>query len=143
MTKQKAPRIAEMANKVCLNGHTGDWVARNEATRSSAYYCASCARESLERHKAKRLGIGSEYVARTRVRTPFILSKKQAEENWAKSVLATVPTQIAQAQTRIKELSEMIQEAHDVVQKSENDELITFAFEQLKELSKVFDKATK
>jgi hypothetical protein len=147
MTQKKAERVASMAEKVCLNGHKGDWVARPQGR--SGYqgkaYCVSCAKESLARHKAKTAGIEG-YSASPRVRVgylPTLASKQQVEERWARSVLAGAPNQLSQLQTHLKELTEVVYEAHEVVKKSTDTELLTYALAQVNEITEIIKKFSK
>lgn len=140
MTNQKAPRVAELSEKFCIKGHKGDWIAR---ASTGTTYCASCARDAQLKHKFKQLGLGSEYVVKTRERVVPMLTKQEVEERWARGVLATASAQMAQAHSRLKELAEMVQQAHEVVQKSTDEELLGYALEQMREISRIFDEVLK
>jgi hypothetical protein len=122
---KKRERVASLADKVCINGHKGEWVSRTQTRwdgeEFTSNYCATCAYEAQMRHKSKRLELGVEYRP-TRLPLPPITTKKQMEERWAKGVLATAPAQVELLQERLKELSEMIQEARTVVAVSETQE---------------------
>lgn len=147
MTQKKAERVASLSEKVCLNGHKGDWVARPQGRggEQGKAYCVSCAKESLARHKAKRAGI-ENYSTTPRVRVgylPTLASKQQIEERWARSVLAGAPNQLTQLQTHLKELTDVVYEAHEVVKKSSDTELLTFALAQVNEITEIIKKFSK
>lgn len=139
MGQIKAERVASLAEKFCINGHKGDWIARTKGAVSTNY-CATCAKESIERHRERRAELGSAYQPIPRRGSRAITTKQQAEERWARSVLGSAPEQMKVLYTRLKELSELIQEANAVVQKTTDDELLAFAFRQIKEASTIFDK---
>lgn len=141
MTQMKAERVASMADKVCLNGHKGDWVARSKTTKSGQSqgkaYCVSCAKEALARHKDKKAGIEG-YVSTPRLRVgylPTLASKQQVEERWARSVLNSAPIQVAQLQERLKEITQVVEEAHEVIKKTKDKELLEFALTKVREMS--------
>jgi hypothetical protein len=148
MTQKKAERVASLSEKVCLNGHKGDWVTRQQGRdgrQQGRAYCVSCAKESLARHKAKTAGIEG-YSASPRVRVgylPTLASKQQVEERWARSVLAGAPNQLTQLQTHLKELTDVVYEAHEVVKKSTDTELLTFALAQVQEITEIIKKFSR
>lgn len=143
-----APRIESMADKVCLNGHKGDWIARAGVTKAGTpqgrAYCATCAKESLARHKEKKAGM--ESFSSTRVRVgylPTLASKQQAEERWARTVLNSAPVQVAQLIERLQEITQVVQEAHEVIKKTNDKELLDFALTKVREMSEVLGKVSK
>jgi glutaredoxin 2 len=138
---QKAPRIVSMADKFCLNGHKGDWVARGGYDQGKAY-CVSCAKEALARHKAKKVGIEG-YKPTPRVRVATMETKQQAEERWARAVLTAAPGQVEMLQARLREVSEVVQEAHTVIKNTSDNDLLAFALERVRELSEVLNKVSK
>jgi hypothetical protein len=142
MTQKKAERVASMADKVCLNGHKGDWVARSNTTKSGQSqgnaYCVSCAKESLARHKEKK---ASMETPRIRVGyLPTLSSKQQVEERWARTVLNSAPIQVAQLKERLKEITQVVEEAHEVIKKTKDNELLEFALTKVREMSEAINK---
>ena len=140
---KKAERVASMADKVCLNGHKGDWVARPQSPsgQQGRAYCVSCAKESLARHKEKKAGIEG-YAPTTRVRVgylPTLASKQQIEERWARSVLNSAPIQVEQLKARLKEITQVVEEAHEVIKKTKDKELLEFALTKVREMSEAIN----
>lgn len=133
----KAPRIKSMADKVCLNGHKGDWIARGGYDQAQAY-CVSCAKESLARHKEKKAGIESPRIRAGYL--PNLASKQAAEERWARSVLNSAPIQMEMLYERLNELAEVAKEANSVLQNTNDKELLAFALEQIKKMSAIAEK---
>lgn len=141
MTQRKtAERIASMADKVCLNGHKGDWVARPQSPsgQQGRAYCVSCAKESLARHKEKKASMDTPRIRMGYL--PTLASKQQVEERWARSVLNSAPIQVEQLKARLKEITQVVEEAHEVIKKTKDNDLLEFALTKVREMSEAIHK---